>query len=281
MSIPRPNVSKFSFGFLLFTMFFVCGLPPAFAQDKSENKLDDTFLKNLEFRSIGPANMGGRIDDIAVVENNPSTFYVGAATGGLWKTTNNGTTFEPIFDAQSSTSIGDIAIAPSDASIIWVGSGEPNNRQSSSWGDGVYRSLDAGKTWTNMGLRDTKHIARVVIDSRDPSIVYVAALGHLWGPNKERGVFKTTDAGKTWTNVLFINEDTGVTDLAIDPESPLTLYAAAYQRRRRQQCDLQNRRRRCELDQADEGSARRHHRPHRSRHLSAQPEHRLRPRREQ
>ncbi|MDQ1729633.1 MAG: hypothetical protein QOD33_1758 [Pyrinomonadaceae bacterium] len=232
MSIPRPNVSKLSFGFLLLTIFFVCSSQPASAQDKSENKLDDTFLKNLEFRSIGPANMGGRIDDIAVVENNPSTFYVGAATGGLWKTTNNGTTFEPIFDAQSSTSIGDIAIAPSDASIIWVGSGEPNNRQSSSWGDGVYRSLDAGKTWTNMGLRDTKHIARVVIDSRDPSIVYVAALGHLWGPNKERGVFKTTDAGKTWTNVLFINEDTGVTDLAIDPESPLTLYAAAYQRRR-------------------------------------------------
>jgi photosystem II stability/assembly factor-like uncharacterized protein len=231
-SIPRPTVSNFSFGFLLLTIFFVCGSLPASAQDKSENKLDDTFLKNLEFRSIGPANMGGRIDDIAVVENNPSTFYVGAATGGLWKTTNNGTTFEPIFDAQSSTSIGDIAIAPSDASIIWVGSGEPNNRQSSSWGDGVYRSLDAGKTWTNMGLRDTKHIARVVIDSRDPSIVYVAALGHLWGPNKERGVFKTIDGGKTWTNVLFINEDTGVTDLAIDPESPLTLYAAAYQRRR-------------------------------------------------
>ena len=210
----------------------VCGAAVGTAQDKSENKLDDTFLKNLQFRAIGPAIMGGRIDDIAVVENNPSTFYVGAATGGVWKTTNNGTTFEPIFDGQGSTSIGDIAIAPSDPSIIWVGTGEPNNRQSSSWGDGIYRSLDAGKTWANMGLRDTKHIGRVVIDSRDPNIVYVAALGHLWGPNKERGVFKTTDGGKTWNNVLFINEDTGVIDLAMDPESPMTLYAAAYQRRR-------------------------------------------------
>ncbi len=201
------------------------------AQEKS-NKLDETFLKNLQFRSIGPAIMGGRIDDIAVVESNPSVYYVGAATGGVWKTVNNGTTFEPIFDTQPNTSIGDIAIAPSDPNIIWVGTGEPNNRQSSSWGDGVYRSLDGGKTWANMGLRDTKHIGRVVIDSRDPNLVYVAALGHLWGPNKERGVFKTTDGGKTWTNVLFINEDTGVIDLAMDPQSPMTLYAAAYQRRR-------------------------------------------------
>ena len=213
-------------------LLIVCSAGIVLPQDKSENKLDNTFLKNLQFRSIGPAIMGGRIDDIAVVENNPSTFYVGAATGGLWKTINNGTTFEPVFDDQGSTSIGDVAIAPADPGIIWVGTGEPNNRQSSSWGDGVYRSLDAGKTWQNMGLRDTKHIGRVVIDSRDPNIVYVAAVGHLWGPNKERGVFKTTDGGKTWSNVLFINEDTGVIDLVMDPQSPMTIYAAAYQRRR-------------------------------------------------
>lgn len=225
------NASSLISSVLVF-LIVVCSSGAAIAQDKSENKLDDTFLKNLQFRAIGPANMGGRIDDIAVVENSPSTFYVGAATGGVWKTTNNGTTFEPIFDGQGSTSIGDIAIAPTDPSIVWVGTGEPNNRQSSSWGDGIYRSLDAGKTWANMGLRDTKHISRVVIDSRDPNIVYVAAVGHLWGPNKERGVFKTTDGGKTWSNVLFINEDTGVIDLAMDPESPMTLYAAAYQRRR-------------------------------------------------
>ena len=159
-------------------------------------------------------------------------FILWAATGGVWKTTNAGTTFEPIFDDQGSTSIGDICIAPSDPNILWAGTGEPNNRQSSSWGDGIYRSFDGGKTWQNMGLRDTKHIARVVIDPRNPSTVFVAALGHLWGPNRERGVFKTTDAGKTWEHSLFVNEDTGVTDIAMDPQSPGTLYAAAYQRRR-------------------------------------------------
>jgi photosystem II stability/assembly factor-like uncharacterized protein/flagellar hook assembly protein FlgD len=217
---------------VLTLLLVVCSSEVGVSQNQSENNLDDTFLKNLQFRAIGPAIMGGRIDDIAVVESNPSTYYVGTATGGIWKTVNNGTTFDPIFDDQGSTSIGDIAIAPSDPSIIWVGTGEPNNRQSSSWGDGIYRSLDAGKTWANMGLRDSKHIGRVIIDSSNPNIVYAAVLGHLWGPNKERGVFKTTDGGKTWNNVLFINEDTGVIDLAMDPASSMTLYAAAYQRRR-------------------------------------------------
>jgi len=193
---------------------------------------EETALKNLRWRSIGPANMGGRIDDFAVVEGHTSVFYVGAATGGVWKTTNSGTTFEPLFDDQGSPSIGDICIAPSDPNIVWVGTGEPNNRQSSSWGDGVYRSLDGGKTWQNMGLKDSKHIGRIVIDPRDPNIVYVAALGHLWGPNRERGVYKTTDAGKTWTQSLFVNDDTGVIDIAMDAQSPGTLYAAAYQRRR-------------------------------------------------
>jgi photosystem II stability/assembly factor-like uncharacterized protein len=189
-------------------------------------------LKNLEFREIGPANMGGRIDDFAVVESNPNVVYVGVASGGVWKTVNNGTTFQPVFDKEGVSTIGDIAIAPSDPSIVWVGSGEPNNRQSSSWGDGVYKSLDGGKTWKNVGLGATHHIGRIMIHPRNPDVVYVAALGHLWGPNAERGVYKTTDAGKTWTLVLKINEDTGVSDLAMDPESPDTLYAAAYQRRR-------------------------------------------------
>jgi photosystem II stability/assembly factor-like uncharacterized protein/flagellar hook assembly protein FlgD len=227
----RASVSSFLLP-ILTLLLIVYSSGVGRAQNQTENKLDDTFLKNLQFRAIGPAIMGGRIDDIAVVESNPSTYYVGTATGGVWKTVNNGTTFDPIFDEQGSTSIGDIAIAPSDPSIVWVGTGEPNNRQSSSWGDGIYRSLDAGKTWQNMGLRDSKHIGRVVIDSSNSNIVYAAVLGHLWGPNKERGVFKTTDGGKTWNNVLFINEDTGVTDLAMDPLSPMTLYAAAYQRRR-------------------------------------------------
>ncbi len=190
-------------------------------------------FKNLEFREIGPAVMGGRIDDFAVVESNPSIVYVGTASGGVWKTTNNGTTWEPVFDKQSVSTIGDIAIAPSDPAVVWVGTGEPNNRQSSSWGDGAYKSLDAGKTWKKMvGLEATRHIGRIVIHPRNPDVVYVAALGHLWGANPERGVYKTTDGGKTWSQVLKINDNTGVSDIAMDPESPDTLYAAAYERRR-------------------------------------------------
>jgi photosystem II stability/assembly factor-like uncharacterized protein len=189
-------------------------------------------LKNLEFREIGPAVMGGRIDDFGVVESNPNIVYVGTASGGVWKTTNNGTTWEPMFDKEGVSTIGDIAIAPSDPAVVWVGTGEPNNRQSSSWGDGIYKSLDAGKTWQKMGLGATHHIGRIVIHPRNPEVVYAAALGHLWGPNPERGVYKTTDGGKTWNQVLKINDDTGVSDIAMDPESPDTLYAAAYERRR-------------------------------------------------
>lgn len=189
-------------------------------------------FKSLEFRELGPAVMGGRIDDFAVVESDPNIVFVGVASGGVWKTTNNGTTWEPVFDKEGVSTIGDMAIAPSDPSIVWVGTGEPNNRQSSSWGDGVYKSTDGGKTWKNAGLAATKHIGRIVIHPKNPDVVYLAALGHLWGPNAERGVFKTADGGKTWTQVLKINDDTGVSDIAMDPQSPDTLYAAAYQRRR-------------------------------------------------
>lgn len=189
-------------------------------------------FKNLEFREIGPATMGGRIDDFAVVEGNPNIVYVGTASGGIWKTTNNGTTWEPMFDKEGVSTIGDLAIAPSDPSILWAGMGEPNNRQSSSWGDGVYKSLDGGRTWKKMGLEATKHIGRIVVHPKNPEIVYVAALGHLWGPNPERGVYKTRDGGMNWSLVLKIDDDTGVSDIAMDPDSPDTLYAAAYQRRR-------------------------------------------------
>src|SRR5262247_2649741 len=192
----------------------------------------DPLLKRFVFRSIGPASMGGRIDDITAVEQNPYIIYVGFATNGVWKSTNNGTTFQPIFDTYGTHSIGDIAIAPSDPNIVWVGTGEPNNRQSSSYGDGIYKSTDAGKTFTKMGLEDSQTIARIVIDPKDPNVVYVAVLGHLFGPNKERGVYKTTDGGKTWNNVKFIDEDTGFTDLVMDGADNKTLWAASYQRRR-------------------------------------------------
>jgi photosystem II stability/assembly factor-like uncharacterized protein len=196
------------------------------------NPSSDPLLRSFVWRSIGPASMSGRIDDLAVVESNPSTYYVGFATGGLWKTINNGTTFEPVFDVYPTASIGDVAVCQTDPNIVWVGTGEPNNRQSSSFGDGIYKSIDSGKTFTYSGLKETQSIARVVIDPKDANIVYVAAVGHLFGPNKERGIYKTTDGGKNWANVKFIDEDTGFTDLVIDPADTKTLYAASYQRRR-------------------------------------------------
>ena len=196
------------------------------------NWSSDPMLKRFVFRSIGPASMGGRIDDIAASEQNPYVIYVAFATNGVWKSTNNGTTFQPIFETYTTHSIGDIAIAPSDPNIVWVGTGEPNNRQSSSYGDGIYKSVDAGKTFTKMGLEDSQTIGRIVIDPKDPNIVYAAVIGHLFGPNKERGVYKTIDGGKTWTNVKFVDEDTGFTDLAMDASDSKILYAASYQRRR-------------------------------------------------
>jgi photosystem II stability/assembly factor-like uncharacterized protein len=196
------------------------------------NQSDDPLLKQFRWRSIGPASMGGRIDDIAVVESNPFIMYVGFATNGVWKTTNNGVTWEPIFDTYPVNSVGDLAVCQTDPNIVWVGTGEPNNRQSSTFGDGIYKSTDAGKTFANMGLKDTQTIARIVIDHKDCNTVYVAALGHLFGPNSERGVYKTTDGGKTWTNVKFVDADTGFTDLVMDSVDNKTLYAASYQRRR-------------------------------------------------
>lgn len=204
------------------------------AQSNSSNAAGvyEAALAEVHFRAIGPAMQGGRIDSITVVEQDPDTFYIGAATGGLWKTTNGGTTFEPLLDTLPALTVGSVAVAPSNPAIVWLGSGEPNNRQSSSWGTGVYESTDSGKTWAHMGLADTQSIGRVVIDPTNPEVVYVAALGHLWGPNAERGLFKTTDGGKTWSKVLFLDEDTGVVDVALDPRSPNVVYAAAYQRRR-------------------------------------------------
>jgi photosystem II stability/assembly factor-like uncharacterized protein len=189
-------------------------------------------LAALPFRQIGPANMGGRIDDIAVVESDPRIMYAGTAAGGVFKTVNAGVTWTPLTDKLPNSTIGDIAIAPSDPSIVYVGMGEPNNRQSSSWGNGVYKTMDAGKTWTHLGLDDTHHIGRIVVNPTNPDIVYVAAVGHLWGRNADRGVYKSLDGGKTWNKVLYLNEDTGAIDIAIDLQSPNTLYAAMYQRRR-------------------------------------------------
>jgi photosystem II stability/assembly factor-like uncharacterized protein len=186
----------------------------------------------LHFRSIGPATPSGRVDDVAVLESNPAVFYVAGATSGVWKTENMGTTFTPVFDHEGSSSVGDIAMAPTDANVLWVGTGENNNRQSSSWGDGVYKTTDGGRTWKNMGLRASKQIARIIVDPVDFDVVYVAALGDLWGAGGERGVYKTGNGGQTWQRVLHVDDDTGATELVMDPKNNKVLYAATYQRRR-------------------------------------------------
>src|SRR3954454_20710786 len=173
-------------------------------------------LNGLTWRSIGPAATGGRITDIDVVRTSgrPAEIYVATASGGIFKSVNEGVSWTPVFDkAGGMLSIGAVAVAPSNHAIVWAGTGEADNRQSSSWGDGIYRSPDGGATWQKMGLEDTRHIGRIAIDPRDAATVYVAAAGHLWGANTERGVFKTTDAGSTWNRILYRDEHTGATDV--------------------------------------------------------------------
>ena len=188
----------------------------------------------LRFRNIGPATPSGRVDDFAVLESNPAVFYVGAATGGVWKTIEQRHHLTPDFDHESTASIGDIAIAPTDANLVWVGTGENNNRQSSSWGDGVFKSTDGGKSWQATWACATQAIARIIVDPVDPDVVYVAALGNLWGAGGERGVYKTTDGGQTWKQTLFVDDETGATELVMDPSNNKVLYATTYQRRRAQ-----------------------------------------------
>jgi photosystem II stability/assembly factor-like uncharacterized protein len=202
----------------------------------SNAQISPASLNGLEWRSIGPAGTGGRIADLAIVkaQGQADIVYVATATGGVFKSVNSGISFAPIFDhAGAMMSIGAIATAPSNPTIVWVGTGEADNRQSSSWGDGVYKSLDAGATWQNVGLADTRHIGKIVIHPHDPNTVYIAAVGHLWGPNSERGVFKTTDGGKNWKKVLYKDENTGAIDLVMDPKNPDVLYAALYQHQRK------------------------------------------------
>jgi photosystem II stability/assembly factor-like uncharacterized protein len=209
-------------------LFF--GLPVR-AKTQSADQVSQLYEK-LKWRSIGPAVMGGRTVDIDVVEKQPWIFYAAIGPSGVWKTVNNGITWMPVFHNESSVSVGDVTIAQSHPDIVWVGTGEATCRNSVTIGDGVYKSIDGGKSWENMGLENTRHISRIVINPGDPNIVYVAAMGHLWGPNKERGIYKTIDGGRTWTKVLYVDEKTGFADLAMDPADSLTLYASAYEYRR-------------------------------------------------
>ena len=205
---------------------------PAAAPAPLINLPDNPALRGFKWRAIGPVGQGVRVDDFAVDEKNPSTFYVGFAVNGVVKTVNNGTTFTPIFDTYGAASIADIAIAPSNPDILYVATGEANNRQTTTYGDGLYKSTDGGKTFVNVGFKDSQSLGRVLIHPKDPNIAWIAVGGHLYGGNTERGVFMTIDGGKTWTKTLYVDEYTSATEIVIDPSNPLNLWAAMYQRQR-------------------------------------------------
>jgi len=220
---------------ILLTFFaFLMLAYPLFSQEKEEDKspYKSSTFNGLKFRSIGPAVTSGRVIDVAVNPNDIHEFYIAAAGGNVWKTTNSGTTWSPIFDSYGSYSIGCVTIDPNNSHVVYVGTGENNSQRSVSWGDGIYRSEDGGKSFKNIGLKKSEHIAKILIDPRDSKVIYVAAQGPLWGPGGDRGLYKSTDYGVTWDSVLYISENTGVTDLVMDPRNPDVLYAASYQRRR-------------------------------------------------
>ncbi len=209
---------------------FAAATAAASAAAQAPLALDSATLAGFRWRPIGPANMGGRITDVEGIPSPSRTFFVAAASGGIWKTTNAGTTFRPVFDHERVVSMGDLAIAPSDTMIVWAGTGEEDSRNSISPGGGIYKSTDGGLTWTSMGLTATQAIGRIVIHPTNPDIVYVAALGHPWGANPERGLYKTGDGGKTWTLVKFISDRAGFVDVAMDPANPDVLFAASWER---------------------------------------------------
>lgn len=195
-------------------------------------QLDMTKLKGIEPRAIGPAGMSGRITAIDAVNSNPDIIYAGAASGGVWKSESGGIDWQPIFEKEAVSSIGAIAIQQSNPDVVWVGTGEGNPRNSLNGGYGIYKSLDAGKTWKLMGLEKTRNIHKIIVDPQNPNTVYVAAIGSPWGAHLERGIFKTTDGGKSWQKILFVNTKTGAADLVIDPNNPNKLIAAMWEHQR-------------------------------------------------
>jgi photosystem II stability/assembly factor-like uncharacterized protein len=220
---------------ILITLAFLPALN-GFSQ-KTETKpaaqaVDASTISGLEFRLVGPSLTSGRVADIAIHPSNPDTWYVAAASGGVWKTMNHGTTFQPIFDQYGSYSIACVQVAPTNPQTIWVGTGENNNQRSVSYGDGVYKSVDGGKSFVNMGLKTSEHIGNIIIHPTDENTIWVAAYGPVWSKGGERGVYKSTDGGKTWERTLFVSDETGISEIAIDPSNPNILYAAAHQRRR-------------------------------------------------
>lgn len=221
---------------ILFAIAILFG-QAAFAQkNKKKDNASDTLkadqLSGLKWRGIGPAFASGRIADFAVNPANTSEYYVGVASGHIWKTVNNGTTFDPVFDNYGAYAIGALAMDPANSYVVWVGTGENNHQRALGYGNGVYKTIDGGKSWTNMGLKDSRQIGKILIDPRNSDVVYVAAEGSVWGPGGERGLYKTTDGGKNWDKILEISENTGVNHLAFDPRNPDVIYATSEQRRR-------------------------------------------------
>lgn len=218
---------------LALSAVFIAGTATAQKKDKQEDvALPASSYAALKFRNVGPAVTSGRIADLKVHPNNPNEWIVAVASGNVFKTTNHGTTFTPVFDNYGSYSIACVEYAPSNPNTVWLGSGENNNQRSVAYGDGVYKSIDGGNSWKNMGLKNSEHIGNIIVHPTNENIVWVAAYGPLWSKGGERGIYMTTDGGETWTQTLFVSENTGISEIAIDPSNPNILYAAAHQRRR-------------------------------------------------
>jgi len=218
--------------FALLMAILLIASPFAWADDEEEDDslLNTDALAGLKMRGIGPAFMSGRVADIAVHPTDPGTWYVAVGSGGIWKTTNSGTTWQPIFENEGSYSVGCVTIDPHDPATIWVGSGENVSGRHVGYGDGVYRSRDGGQTWENLGLKESEHIGRIVVHPDDPNRVFVAAQGPLWSAGGERGVYLTTDGGATWEQILAAGEYTGANEVLMDPSNPDVLYAVLHQR---------------------------------------------------
>ena len=221
---------------MLILSVFMVAFPGAEAlpkdADKTESRLNAETFRGLALRNIGPALKSGRIADLVIHPADESIWYAAVASGGIWKSVNAGTTWTPVFDDQASYSIGCLATDPGNPNVIWAGTGEDVGTRHVGFGDGIYRTDDGGKTWQNMGLRNSEHIARIIVSAEDSDVVYVAAQGPLWSKGGDRGFFKTTDGGKTWTKTLGDDEWTGVTDIVVDPRDPKRIYAATWQRHR-------------------------------------------------
>ena len=237
MNYKHKLKSTFSLGFFILLAFLVAN-PTFAAKKKKEAKKEKTAVEKTSFsgikwRSIGPAFTSGRISDFAVNPNNSSEYYVAASAGHIWKTVNNGTTWKPVFDKKGAYSIGAITMDPNNTNVVWAGTGENNHQRALGYGNGVYKTLDGGKSWKNMGLKESRQIGMIAIDSKNSDVVYVAAEGSAWGPGGDRGLYKTTDGGKNWTKVIEISENTGINNVVIDPSNSDVVYATSEQRRRR------------------------------------------------